>query len=397
MKISIDEVEDSKDSGNEEEEEAEQEEEEEGDEDPALETSLPIIVEEDAEDATSHTSWLPLPGSMPPEESSLKQSSGRSRQAVSFLHPNTSLYNYPIDEEEGDEEADSPDLSYTLRGDGDEDRKYYIYKVRDVNMIPKKECVGKVVVPAGTSKTNRKIGGGVTLEELRQLIRQSEDEALQDAAKQRFRYLSESYHLVALDEAFTSVDQLYPSQGVFIKLDNEHPFSKARVDNSLTARLQAEYERRFGPIAPRRPRKSSIKQTRMDMLSTTEGALMMEDSSKTIYADPIPFNSQAIRDQFEKQKSTGRRPRRSLSNLKYDSMDVINGQYRDARNVVAARDSAAGWNPRAHQAWGPESRAAQMHPQQRYSKGQRKFIFLKSTFTLLYNILLLLTGPPWRF
>lgn len=369
-------MEDSKDSGNEEEEEADQEEVDE--DDAAAETSLPIIVEEDAEDATSHTSWLPLPGAMPPEEARSKVSSAGSRQGVTFLHPNTSLYNYPIDEEEGDEGADSPDLNYTLRGDQDEDRKYYIYKVRDVNMIPKKECVGKVVVPAGTSKTNRKLGGGVTLEELRQLIRHSEDEALQDAAKNRFRYLSESYHLVALDEAFTSVDQLYPSQGVFIKLDNEHPFSKARVDNSLTARLQAEYERRFGPIAPRRPRKSSIKQTKMDMFSAAEGAMMMEDPSKTIYADPIPFNSQAIRDQFEKQKSTGRKPRRSLSNLKYDSMDVVNGQYRDAHNVVAARDSAA-WNPRSHQAWGPESRAAQTHPQRRYSKGQSKFdlIFLK--------------------
>src|SRR5699024_10645018 len=120
--------------------------------------SLPIIVEVNIEDDNvSHTTWLPLPGEIPPTEDTTASPSNRSPakatiRQTAYLQPNTSYRNEPLEDvpelDEEEESPESPDLNYTLRGDQDEDRKYYIYKVRDVNMVPKKECLGKVVVPA---------------------------------------------------------------------------------------------------------------------------------------------------------------------------------------------------------------------------------------------------------
>ena len=275
-----------------------------------------------------------------------------------YLHPRKFSRILEEQEEQMDTDqtkaCDSPDYNYSLKGDAFEDRKYYIYKVRDVNMVPKKECVGKVIVPErGNSSVvdeittvggnaSRTRQGKITLEELRQLIRHSSDEMLQEAAKQRFRYLSESYHLVAVDESYTPVDQIYPTQGVFIKLDNEHPFSKPSVDKSLTARLQAEYERRFGPIVPRWHKNSSYKNkpTKWDILS--QGGKIDNDNSfnksRSIFNDPVPFNADVIKDQFEKQKQFkphfGKYRERKQTNFRYDSFDQDkNGRFKDTSMI----------------------------------------------------------------
>lgn len=351
--------------------------EDEVDEESLQEISIPIIVEEESEhlveddeedeEEEEEQPWLPLPGSLPPDVSEqFKPVSPRRR---SFLRPINGRHS-PISELPELDLPESPDMNYSLQGDQDEDRKYYIYKVRDVNMVPKKECVGKVVIPGNRDEKKPRKHASVTLEELRQLIRNSSDEALQDAAKQRFRYLSESYHLVAMDESFTPVDQIYPTQGVFIKLDSDHPFSKPRVDNSLTARLQAEYERRFGPIVPKRPRKPTYRPNKWDELSRSKSTM---DDKKSIFDEPIPFNTQSIKEQFERQLQMGSRGRRnrrrqSLSKFRYDSFDYVNGQYRDTMKRSNVRsDRSNEWN----------SSEQQQHPQRKRNvKGQR---------------------PPWRF
>ncbi|OTF71133.1 hypothetical protein BLA29_000970 [Euroglyphus maynei] len=158
------------------------------------------------------------------------------------------------EEIENSSNGESLDRTYSLRGDENEEQKYFIYKVKDVNLVPKKECVGKVIVPRDM------FGGNITLEEFRKLIRQSSDEMLREAARQRFKYLAESYHLVAsTQESETPVRQMYPAQGVFIKLDSEPYPWRREVDTSWTAKLQAEYERKFGPIqlTSRQQRKQS--------------------------------------------------------------------------------------------------------------------------------------------
>ena len=284
-----------------------------------MSTTLSAINEEDEYEEEANDQWLPLPGSLVDESSFGRRSS----------------FSRPLANRRYSREEVSLDEDYSLRGDVDEDRKYYIYKVRDVNMVPKKECVGKVIVPQEMlSKRKSK----VTLDDLRKLIRQSSDEALQEAAKNRFRYLSESYHLVASDESFTPVEQLYPTQGVFIKLENENPFSTRRIDNSFTSKLQAEYERKFGPIVPKkRPRKS----TRWDKLSL----------GMSIATDDIPNENE------EKEKSDPNiwDPKKMLEPRgpirlynKYKSMENRGGRFRDRRiddDASSAYNNQERWPP----------------------------------------------------
>lgn len=227
------------------------------------------------------------------------------------------------------------DLNYSLRGDEEEDHKFYIYKVRDVNMVPKKECLGRVFIPQRNLKKNP-----LTLEELRRLIRQSSDEMLQDAAKQRFRYLSETYHLVAGDESFTPVDQLYPTKGVFIKLDTDHPFSYKRVNDSYTAKLQQEYEKKFGPIQPRQPRKGSIAGSGSPTnrpRPKKPWEIVAEEQERrnnkyNIYNDPLPFKSNDMVGHYESGSSRTRErasTRQPVSSI-YSSIEhVDDGRYRD--------------------------------------------------------------------
>lgn len=93
-----------------------------------------------------------------------------------------------------------------------------------------------------------------------------------------------------------------------------------------------------------------------------------DQESKSIYDDPLPFNCQSIKEQFERQQKGGSRTqRKSLSNFRYDSMNYVDGQYRDAQ----AKEGDA-WNPRVHQAWGPNSRGSKVQ-RQRFGRGQRKY------------------------
>lgn len=128
--------------------------------------------------------------------------------------PDTSWLNIPgvvdLDEETEDES------SYTLQ---DDERKYFIYVIREITPYAKKECVGRIALP-----TKRRI----TLEQLRKLFFASKDEAVREAARKKFKFLSESYRLVVQNESTTNIDEVYPTQGIFIKYNTlgNIPFSK---------------------------------------------------------------------------------------------------------------------------------------------------------------------------
>ncbi|CAG2114299.1 unnamed protein product, partial [Medioppia subpectinata] len=81
---------------------------------------------------------------------------------------------------------------------------------RDVNPFTKKECIGRITLPARQR---------MTLEQLRNYLLQSNDETIRNCAKRKFKFLSESYRLVVMDESFTPVDQIYQTQGIFIKFN----------------------------------------------------------------------------------------------------------------------------------------------------------------------------------
>lgn len=114
-------------------------------------------------------------------------------------------------------EFEEDERTYSL--DYNDEKKYFIYMIKDVNPVPKKECVGRITLPA-----RRK----VTLEQLRNLLLHSNDETIRSAAKHKFKYLSESYRLVVMPEKNTAVDQIYQTQGIFIKVNtpNAGPFAK---------------------------------------------------------------------------------------------------------------------------------------------------------------------------
>ena len=60
----------------------------------------------------------------------------------------------------------------------DNERKYFLYLIKDVNPLTKKECIGRITLPA----RNR-----MTLEQLRYHLLQSEDETIRNCAKKKFQ------------------------------------------------------------------------------------------------------------------------------------------------------------------------------------------------------------------
>jgi hypothetical protein len=156
-------------------------------------------------------------------------SSHSSHSAAVQTSPNNSWANIPgavIDE--NDNYFDERGVNLRV----DSERKYFLYIIKDVNPFTKKECIGRITLPAR---------GRMTLEQLRNYLLQSNDETIRNCAKRKFKFLSESYRLVVMNESFTPVDQVYQTQGIFIKFNagtDSVPFgyrskNKIRAANAL--------------------------------------------------------------------------------------------------------------------------------------------------------------------
>lgn len=309
-----------------------------------LQPTIKIEVEQRKEDEES------LPGSVPelsPEPTNRFNRPPLLKNSNTYLKPVLEESSLERMEDNGEEDNVSlpSDLNYSLKGDEFEDQKFYIYKIKDANMVPKKECLGKVMVPRRNSNSKHPL----TLEELRRLIRQSSDEMLQDAAKQRFKYLSETYHLVAADEAFTPVNYFYPTKGVFIKLDSDHPFSKPRFEDSYTAKLQSEYEKKFGPISPRRSMQPSKPvQSKTKELKPWEK--VAENQPKTFEEDPEEFERRFNKNRKNSEVWTmpedtkGSNKKRANAASVYKSYDLVGGKYQDKKNIFLDTPSDV-WKP----------------------------------------------------
>ncbi|XP_053203268.1 uncharacterized protein LOC128387969 [Panonychus citri] len=91
------------------------------------------------------------------------------------------------------------------------ERKYFIYLVSDANPYFRKNCIGKITLPTKSA---------LTLSQLRDMLMKAEDSSLKDILKKNrsFRFLTETYRFVAQNEAIAPIDQVYPTQGIFIKL-----------------------------------------------------------------------------------------------------------------------------------------------------------------------------------
>lgn len=113
------------------------------------------------------------------------------------------------------------------------ERRYFIYIVSEGNPFYRKNCIGKITLPAGSL---------ITLSELRDYLMKTDDNQLKEILKRdkSFRFLTETYRFVAQNEAVVSIDQVYPTQGIFIKLNALdlplNPIGRSRRSNLLSKR-----------------------------------------------------------------------------------------------------------------------------------------------------------------
>lgn len=89
-------------------------------------------------------------------------------------------------------------------------RKYFVYIVHDGHFSAKKECIARIELPS-----KRRI----TLADVRQLIANSPDISLSSLRRNRFKFVTETYRLLNEDEDGAVLHQVYPTQGVFLKIN----------------------------------------------------------------------------------------------------------------------------------------------------------------------------------
>lgn len=97
-------------------------------------------------------------------------------------------------------------------------RKYFVYIVHDGHFTAKKECIARIELPQ-----KRRI----TLAEMRQLIASSQDISVASLRRSKFKFVTETYRLLNEDEDVAVLHQVYPTQGVFLKLNVPEQESQA--------------------------------------------------------------------------------------------------------------------------------------------------------------------------
>lgn len=102
-------------------------------------------------------------------------------------------------------------LKHFSSDDGN-NRKYFVYIVNDGHFTSKKECIARLELPQ-----NKRI----TLSELRHMITNSRDVSMQSLKRSKFKFVTETYRLLNENEDATILHQVYPTQGVFVKLNYE--------------------------------------------------------------------------------------------------------------------------------------------------------------------------------
>lgn len=97
-------------------------------------------------------------------------------------------------------------------------RKYFVYIVHDGHFTAKKECIARIELPQ-----KRRI----TLAEMRQLIASSQEISMASLRRSKFKFVTETYRLLNEDEDVAVLHQVYPTQGVFLKLNVPEQESQA--------------------------------------------------------------------------------------------------------------------------------------------------------------------------
>ncbi|XP_074594865.1 uncharacterized protein LOC141850206 [Brevipalpus obovatus] len=123
------------------------------------------------------------------------------------------------------------------------ERRYFIYVVSESNPYYRKNCIGKITLPAGTS---------MTLSDLRDYLMKADDNQLQEILKRdkAFKFLTETYRFVSQNEAIASIDQVYPTQGIFIKLSVPDMITNTGGRRAMRRKREMEASRRTPSPAP---------------------------------------------------------------------------------------------------------------------------------------------------
>lgn len=122
-------------------------------------------------------------------------------------------------------------------------RKYFIYVVQEGQFTAKKECIARLEI-----ESRRR----VTLSELRQMIVNSPDISLSSLKKSKFKFVTETYRLLNENEDAAVLHQFYPTQGVFVKLNQTESQPIQSVVGAGRARLASNAASVSGSTTARR-------------------------------------------------------------------------------------------------------------------------------------------------
>uniref|UniRef100_T1K987 MYND-type domain-containing protein n=2 Tax=Tetranychus urticae TaxID=32264 RepID=T1K987_TETUR len=166
------------------------------------------------------------------------------------------------------------------------ERKYFIYLVTDASPYFRKNCIGKISLPARSA---------LTLSQLRDILMKAEDSSLKDVLKKNrsFRFLTETYRFVAQNEAIAPIDQVYPTQGIFIKLsapDYSIMPTTDRSDTNHTTKVTGTGNRR-------RTYRDDAKFATFINISDTNPEKTAVKNQENFKQKRITFNQQAKREQ----------------------------------------------------------------------------------------------------
>lgn len=130
-------------------------------------------------------------------------------------------------------------------------RKYFVYIVNDGHFTSKKQCIARIELPYGKR---------VTLADLRQIIVNSRDVSLNSLKRSKFKFVTETYRLLNENEDATILNHVYPTQGVFLKLN----LQEQQIGNNATNRIRtslistADNKQQFSTVRDNHSKKSQM-------------------------------------------------------------------------------------------------------------------------------------------
>ena len=140
-----------------------------------------------------------------------------------------------------------PDSFYQSQ---DREQSYFVYLISDsIGSSFRKDCIGRVAIPEGMKQ--------VTLSDLRNLLAKTDDPTLKSMLRNNksFRFVTETYRFVAQNEQAAAVDEVYGSQGIFVKFQEGADVKLIQRDGpspALSSRIKSRQGKGFRKKSGRR-------------------------------------------------------------------------------------------------------------------------------------------------